>query len=339
MAREGRWADGPEPAGPDEGEGRSGTNPAGGLPAGPDRPLPAGGESDPRPPRAGEPGWLQRVAALTGVVPADPALFLEALTHASYRAEHPDTAGADNERLEFLGDAVLNLCVTDHIFRSYPERPEGELSKLRAATVRAETLAEAARRLGLGELLRLGRGEEATGGRQRPSILADAFEAMVAAVYLQEGLEGARAFVLRTLGDDIRRLAARSGACDDPKTALQELSRRLGLGEPSYRVIDTAGPEHDPRYTVEVRVGGRPLGQAVGRSKKVAEREAARIALAGLGEPAATSAGPAGAPEGGGAGGSGAPAPDGSAHAAPKGSHGTPPDGAAPPDGARAGKA
>src|SRR5690606_10824199 len=100
VARDARWADGPEPAGPDEGEGRSGTNPAGGLPAGPDRPRPAGGESDPRPPRAGEPGWLQRVAAMTGVVPAEPALFLEALTHASYRAEHPDTAGADNERLE-----------------------------------------------------------------------------------------------------------------------------------------------------------------------------------------------------------------------------------------------
>ncbi|QIA26913.1 ribonuclease III [Thermaerobacter sp. PB12/4term] len=281
-------------------------NPAGPALAG--EPFPGGGQAPPagaaradggetRFPRAGDPGWVEAVAALTGVAPARPDPFLEALTHASYRAEHPDTAGPDNERLEFLGDAVLNLCVTDYIFRTYPQRPEGELSKLRAAVVRAETLAATAQRLGLGELLRLGRGEEATGGRQRPSVLADAYEAMVAAVYLQEGLEGARAFILRTLGDDIRRLAESSGACDDPKTALQELSRRLGLGEPTYRVIGAAGPEHDPRYTVEVRVGGRPLAQAVGRSKKVAEREAARIALAGLEEPA----GPGGAapePEG-----------------------------------------
>ncbi|ADU51065.1 ribonuclease III [Thermaerobacter marianensis DSM 12885] len=283
------------PGGP--GDGTAGTVPPDTAAAGtaPQRAGPGGGGAGPsRPPRAGEPGWLQRVAELTGTEPRRPELFLEALTHASYRAEHPDTAGADNERLEFLGDAVLNLCVTDHIFRTYPQRPEGELSKLRAATVRAETLAVTAQRLGLGELLRLGRGEEATGGRQRPSVLADAFEAVVAAVYLQEGLEGARAFILRTLGDEIRRLAESSGACDDPKTALQELSRRLGLGEPSYRVIDASGPEHDPRYTVEVRVGGRPLGQAVGRSKKVAEREAARIALADLEEPAAGAARPAG---------------------------------------------
>lgn len=261
-----------------------GTNPAGAA-AAPVTPTPS------RTPRAGEPGWLEPVAALAGVPPARPELFLEALTHASYRAEHSDTAGPDNERLEFLGDAVLNLCVTDHIFRTYPQRPEGELSKLRAAVVRAETLAATAQRLGLGELLRLGRGEEATGGRQRPSVLADAYEALVAAVYLQAGLEGARAFILRTLGDDIHRLAESSGACDDPKTALQELCRRLGLGEPSYRVIDAAGPEHDPRYTVEVRVGGRPLAQAVGRSKKVAEREAARMALAGLEDPAGGGAG------------------------------------------------
>lgn len=222
---------------------------------------------------------LERLAGIIGMAPERPELFLEALTHASYRAEHPDDAGRDNERLEFLGDAVLNLCVTDHIFRTYPDWPEGHLSKLRAAAVRAETLAATAERLGLGALLRLGRGEEATGGRQRPSVLADAFEAVVGAVYLQAGLEGARRFILQSLGDEIRRLAESDGACDDPKTALQELSRRLGLGEPVYRVVEATGPEHDPRYTVEVSLAGRVLGRAVGRSKKVAEREAARAAL------------------------------------------------------------
>lgn len=254
---------------------------------------PAGGSGEDR-------ARLERLAEIVDLPPGRPELFLEALTHASYRAEHPEQAARDNERLEFLGDAVLNLCVTDHIFRTYPEWPEGQLSKLRAAAVRAETLAATAERLGLGALLRLGRGEEATGGRQRTSVLADAFEAVVGAVYLQAGLEGARRFILRALGDDIRRLAESDGACDDPKTALQELSRRLGLGEPVYRVVEATGPEHDPRYTVEVSVAGRALGRAVGRSKKVAEREAARAALAALeaggrdGDPPAVRARPGG---------------------------------------------
>lgn len=231
------------------------------------------------------PGWEAEIARLIGRVPARPRLFLEALTHASYRAEHPECTTRDNERLEFLGDAVLNLCVTDYIFRAYPDRPEGELSKLRAATVRAETLAATAERLGLGQWLRLGRGEEATGGRHRPSVLADAFEALVAAIYLEAGLEGAKGFILQALGDEIRRLAESDRSCDDPKTVLQELSRRRGLGQPAYQVVDTAGPEHDPRFTVEVFLGGRSLGRATGRSKKAAEREAARIALEALREP------------------------------------------------------
>lgn len=258
------------------GEAGGGMTPEGHAPGGAGLRDPAGGGE--------ERARLERLAEIIDMLPEPPQLFLEALTHASYRAEHPEQAGRDNERLEFLGDAVLNLCVTDHIFRNYPDRPEGDLSKLRAAAVRAETLAAAAERIGLGELLRLGRGEEATGGRQRPSVLADAFEAVVGAVYLQAGLEGARRFILQTLGDEIRRLAESDRACDDPKTALQELSRRLGLGEPAYRVVDARGPEHDPRYTVEVNVAGRVLGRAVGRSKKIAEREAARAALAVLQE-------------------------------------------------------
>lgn len=181
-----------------------------------------------------------------------------------------------NERLEFLGDSVLGLIVTDTLFRSYPDLPEGQLAKLRAAVVNMRALAGVARGLDLGAYVRLGKGEEGTGGRDKSSILADTLEAVIGAVYLDQGLTAADGLVHR-LFDPVIARSARLGAGLDWKTSLQELTALRGLGVPEY-VVKDSGPDHQKLFRAVVRVGSRELGAGEGRSKKAAEQLAAEAA-------------------------------------------------------------
>ena len=204
----------------------------------------------------------------------DRTLLERAVSHRSYCAENPPTLS--NERLEFLGDAVLGLVVTDHIYGEYPDLPEGEMAKVRASVVNSEALAQVAAALGVGDALLLGKGEAQSRGGQKPSILADAMEALLGATYLDGGWEAARDLVLRLLGDRILQAAAGPGG-QDHKTRLQELaSSRFGR-LPSYTVVDE-GPDHDKRFVATVTLDGRKWTGGVGRSKKQAEQMAAREA-------------------------------------------------------------
>jgi ribonuclease III len=244
-----------------------------------------------------------------------PELLERALTHRSFAYENGGLP--TNERLEFLGDAVLGLVVTDALFREYPDLPEGHLAKLRAAVVNMRALAEVARGLHLGDYVRLGRGEEGTGGRDKSSILADTLEAVIGAVYIEVGLAEAAALVHR-LFDPVIAHSARLGAGLDWKTSLQELTAAGVLGVPEYHV-DESGPDHQKSFRALVRVGGRVYGSGEGRSKKEAEQQAAAAAWSAIstGEEG-EQAGEAG-PEGNGAG-PGAPGP-GEPGAAGQGSH------------------
>jgi len=225
-----------------------------------------------------------------GVTFTNRALLEQALTHSSYLNENPGYAPASNERLEFLGDAVLNLVVGEDMYSALPELDEGDLTRLRTHVVRGETLGDAGSQLGLGEFLNLGRGEEAGGGRSRPTNLAHACEAIVGAIYLDQGLEAARAFVQRSLADALE--AAFSQALPlDPKSRLQEISQSRFQTTPTYHTIKSEGPDHARRFTVEVRIGGRSLGVGSGRSKQLAEKEAARRALQSLDAPPEREAG------------------------------------------------
>ncbi|MDH3683530.1 MAG: ribonuclease III [Acidimicrobiia bacterium] len=204
----------------------------------------------------------------------DPDLLTLALTHRSYCAEHP--VNEPNERLEFLGDSVLGLVVTDHIYQSYPDLPEGQLAKLRASVVNTATLAELGRAMDVGPLLRLGKGEDQSGGREKESILADALEALFGAVYVDGGwLEAQRVVLHHTLPAIIE--AAEQPGRKDYKTQLQELTARLALGTPVYQ-IDGSGPDHDKRFTAVTIIDGIPRGHGAGTSKKRAEQVAARSA-------------------------------------------------------------
>jgi len=208
----------------------------------------------------------------------DAELLSQALSHRSWVAE--SSGAVSNERLEFLGDAVLGLVVTDHIFRTYPDRPEGELAKVRASVVSAAALAEVAVELNLGKMLRLGKGEDASGGREKPSILADATEAVIGAVYIDGGWDAAADLILELLGDRIADAAAGPGG-QDYKTRLQELAARAFETLPEYEVVDD-GPDHAKRFFAAVRVGDQRFGGGEGRSKKQAEQAAARLAWEAL---------------------------------------------------------
>jgi ribonuclease-3 len=210
----------------------------------------------------------------------DAGLVERALAHRSYCAEHPDTFS--NERLEFLGDAVLGLVVTDYMFAEYPEMPEGELAKLRASVVNSEVLADIAREVGLGAALLLGKGEDTTGGRDKPSILADAMEAVIAAVYLDGGWAPARKLVLRLLESRIVEGASGPGG-HDYKTRLQELATQTFEQLPRYHVRHE-GPDHSKRFFAKVLLQGATWGTGEGRSKKQAEQAAARAAWRSLRE-------------------------------------------------------
>lgn len=200
-------------------------------------------------------------------VEVDAELLQLALTHRSYAYENDGIA--DNERLEFLGDSILGQAVTVKLYREHPELNEGDLAKRRASLVSSVALAEVARGIGLGEHLRLGRGEELTGGRAKPSILADTVEAVIGAVYLDRGGDEATALVLRLI-EPLLAEPERFGAALDPKTSLQELSVSLGLGAPRYRITGT-GPDHDKHFVAEVLLGEEVVAEGTGSSKKQAE--------------------------------------------------------------------
>ncbi len=220
------------------------------------------------------------LAALAAALDVDIDLGLleHALTHRSYAYEHRGVP--NNERLEFLGDSVLGLVVTDTLYHRHPNLPESDLAKYRASVVNARSLAEAGRSLGLGKYLLLGRGEQVTGGREKASILSDCVEALIGAVFVGNGLEDAAALVHRLL-DDRMDQAAQLGAGLDWKTSLQELGARTGKGVPAYSVV-ASGPDHDRRFVATVTVGSDIVGEGHGVSKKQAEQEAAAAAYAQL---------------------------------------------------------
>jgi ribonuclease-3 len=212
----------------------------------------------------------------------DVGLLEHALTHKSKAHEDATGGVADNESLEFLGDAVLGFVIADVLFREFPEWDEGQKSKTKAALVSTATLARLAERLQLGDHLLLGRGEEKTGGRRKQALLADGYEALIAAIYLDGGVEDVRQFIRRefsALLDEARRHGVIAG---DFKSGLQELVQARNRPLPEYRLVSTLGPDHQKRFEVEVVIGGEPLARGTGRSKKDAEQEAARLALINL---------------------------------------------------------
>jgi ribonuclease-3 len=218
----------------------------------------------------------------------DRGLLEHALTHRSKAHEDPSGGVIDNESLEFLGDAVLGLVIADALCRKFPHSSEGQKSKIKAMLVSTASLAELAERLDLGEHMILGRGEEKTGGRRKHALLADTCEALIAAIYLDGGLEPARQFVLRELGDTLEQAGRPDYFGRDHKSRLQEALQSLGRSLPAYRVIGEAGPEHRKLFHVEVTVAGEVIAQGTGRTKKDAEQDAAKAALDSLGrtEPA-----------------------------------------------------
>jgi ribonuclease-3 len=211
-------------------------------------------------------------------VSVDPELLILALTHRSFAYE----AGGipTNERLEFLGDSVLGVVVTDRLYRRFPDLPEGELAKMRAACVSQRALADVSRSMGLGEFLLLGRGEVSTGGSDKDSILGDALEALIGAVYLSHGIEVSRDFVLSLIGSNLDD-AALIGAGLDWKTSLQEVCAERGLGVPRYEVVGD-GPDHARSFRATVVIEDQPRGTGTGTAKKYAEQEAAANAYAAI---------------------------------------------------------
>ena len=220
---------------------------------------------------------MQAIEEKIGYSFRDAELLTNALTHSSYANENRGRSCESNERLEFLGDSVLGLVVADALYRRFPGLPEGRMTRLRAQLVCEESLHHVAAQLGLGEYIRLGRGEEHTGGRNRTSILADAVEALIAAMYLDGGMEVARGFIERYI---LTALDGEMPAVGDCKTELQELVQRRSGQVLHYELTGTSGPDHAKQFTFRVTLNGRELGQGTGRSKKEAEQSAARSALA-----------------------------------------------------------
>ena len=212
----------------------------------------------------------------------DPGLLEHALTHTSRANEDVSGGVIDNESLEFLGDAVLGFAIADLLFRRFPDRDEGWKSKMKAALVSTTSLARLAEGLDLGQHLLLGRGEEKTGGRRKQALLADGYEALIAAIYLDGGIEHVTAFIARQFEGLINEARTPAAAFHDFKSALQERVQSAGDALPEYAVIGETGPDHHKLFQVQVRVGGKALAEGAGRSKKEAEQEAARAALAQL---------------------------------------------------------
>ena len=222
---------------------------------------------------------MHTLEAKIGYTFRDRTLLENALTHSSYANEHRDQGMSSNERLEFLGDSILGLVVADHLYRTRKDLPEGDLTRIRAALVCEASLVEVAKALELGEYLRLGKGEAGGGGRHRPSILADAVEAMLAAVYLDGGIGQTRKLIHTLILDQEQE---RIGAGRDFKTALQELVQRESGQVLRYRLTGEDGPDHNKRFFVAVDLNDVPIGDGTGRSKKEAEQMAAKAAIEAL---------------------------------------------------------
>ena len=208
----------------------------------------------------------------------DLSLLEQALVHSSYLNENPGFAPVSNERLEFLGDAILGFVVAEKLYQDFPDLAEGEMTKLRSVLVRRDTLARIALAIRLGDYLYLGRGEEASGGRDKLANLAGALEAVVAAVFLDRSFTITREFVLKLLEEELQKVV-KQGTVVDYKSQLQELTQSRYRLTPDYRLLEEVGPDHDKKFTVEVRAGDIVLGRGLGKSKKMAETEAARSAL------------------------------------------------------------
>ncbi|WP_135547086.1 ribonuclease III [Paenibacillus cymbidii] len=224
----------------------------------------------------GTPNFKQ-LQTLLGVSFRESNLLRQAFTHSSYVNENRGAGGSDNERLEFLGDAVLELTVSDYLYALYPDYAEGELTKLRASIVCEPSLVTFAERLDFGSYVLLGRGEEMTGGRTRPALLADVFESFIGALYLDCGLEAVQAFMDRHFFPHIPREGKKP--VTDFKTQLQEYIQQASVGTPEYRIVAESGPAHDKEFAAEVWLDDRQLGSGSGRSKKEAEQQAAADAL------------------------------------------------------------
>lgn len=208
------------------------------------------------------------------------ALLVTAMTHSSYANERHC---ASNERLEFLGDSVLGLIVSNFLYKNLRKENEGELSKIRASLVCEESLARVAKRLNIGQFMRMGRGEAMSGGRNRNSILSDAFEAILAAIYLDSDYETAEKWIMMHMGDDLKQ-GMHGKFYHDYKTMLQEKLQRKDRGRVTYHTINEEGPDHDKKFIVEVLVDGKVMNEGIGSNKKDAEQNAAKIALENMGE-------------------------------------------------------
>jgi ribonuclease-3 len=221
---------------------------------------------------------LDELQRRLGVQFKDPALLRHALIHKSLTNDLGESGLGSNERLELLGDSVLGMLVSDQLFRTYPDRDEGQLTLMRSALVRASSLAEWARELDLGSFVMVGRGEIRVGGRNRDALLSSAFEAVLGAVYLDRGFRAARTLVTRFLGDDLAQIGHRQVV--DAKSRLQQVSQARFSVTPTYEVLDVSGAGHSPIFTVKVRAGGGVESVAEGRSKQTAQQTAAADALA-----------------------------------------------------------
>ena len=208
----------------------------------------------------------------------DRALLEKAFTHRSYLNEHRENGLENNERLEFLGDAVLELIISSDLYKNYPEKPEGELTNIRAAVVRTESLAEESRNLGFGEYLKMSKGEEDSGGKDKDYLLANTFEAVLGAIYLDQGFDVCVSYLSRTLLHKVSNIIE-NNLFIDPKTQAQELIQAQFKVTPLYEVVKEDGPDHDKTFTVALIVNQKELGRGTGSSKQKAEEEAAKIAI------------------------------------------------------------
>lgn len=227
------------------------------------------------------PNELKQLEKKLGLAFRNPELLRQAFTHSSYVNEHRLTSSRDNERLEFLGDAVLELTVSEYLYSKYPDRTEGELTKQRASIVCEPSLVIFAEALHFGQYVLLGKGEEMTGGRTRPALLADVFESFIGALYLDQGLQAVQEFLRQHMFPSIVWEGRFQIA--DYKTQLQELVQQQGTSSLDYRIVDERGPAHEKEFLAEVWMEDRQLGRGAGRSKKEAEQQAAAQALSHLG--------------------------------------------------------
>jgi ribonuclease-3 len=224
---------------------------------------------------------LNNLQSTLGIRFNNPAILEQAVTHASYTNESPAGNAVDNERMEFLGDALLNLFIAEQLYRDFPDLPEGKMTEIRISMVRQEKLAEKALQLKLGDFLLLGRGEDASGGREKRNNLADAYEALTAAVYLDQGFETARSFVLSCFAADIQAIKDGKHILNF-KALLQEMTQAEFKTLPEYEIIEATGPDHDKIFCVSVSLGDVLLAIGSGKTRKTAESEAARAAYSKL---------------------------------------------------------